>query len=187
MERMPHSRRASVRLLSVLAIVMFAAAACGSSGGGASGGDPAGVVKDALSTVQAKDMTKLQDLACAAKKDEVAKQFDFSSALASAAPGVDSKQILDALTIDTSKVTIGSATITGDNATVPVSGTMSMKVDTEKLKPIIKTILEGQGLPADDATINQAMGMFAAFGSQDVPMDETLKLVKENGAWKICE
>ena len=186
MERMPLSRRAVARLLSSLALVALAVAACGGSsplGGG--GGDPASVVKEALAVVQSKDLAKIGDLACAAKKDEVLKSFDFGSSLAGT--GVDSQQVLDAMSIDTSKVVVGQPTITGDNATVPITGSMKMSIDANKMKPIVKAQLEAASLPADDAAIEAMMGVVGGFAGQDIPMDETMTLVKEGGAWKICE
>ena len=186
MERMPLSRRAVARLLSSLALVSLAVMACsGGSPLGGGGGDPASVVKDALATVQSKDLAKIGDLACAAKKDEVVQSLDFSKSLAGS--GIDSQQVLDAMSIDTSKVTVGSPTITGDTATVPLSGSMTMSIDPAKLKPIIKAQLEAAGLPADDAAIESMMGIAGAMSGQPIPMDQSMTLVKENGAWKICE
>ena len=186
MERKPLSRRAVARLLSSLAIVSFAVAACSGSSPLGGGGDPASVVKDALAVVQSKDLAKIGDLACAAKKDEVVKSLDFSTQLGEGS-GVDSQQVLDAMSIDTSKVTVGQPTINGDTATVPIGGSMKMSVDAAKMKPILKAQLEAQGLPADDAAIEAMMGMVSGFTGQDIPMDSTMTLVKENGAWKICE
>lgn len=186
MERMPLSRRAVARLLSSLALVALAVAACGGSSPLGGGGDPASVVKDALAAVQSKDLTKVGDLACAAKKDEVLKSFDFGSQLGEGS-GVDSKQVLDAMSIDTSKVVVGQPTVTGDTATVAISGSMTMNIDKDKMKPIVKAQLEAAGMPADDAAIEAMMGVVGGFAGQDIPMDSTMTLVKENGAWKICE
>ncbi|OGO58039.1 MAG: hypothetical protein A2V85_02010 [Chloroflexi bacterium RBG_16_72_14] len=170
----------------VISAALVLVAACG-GGTGDAGGAPDAVVRSALSAAQSKDFTALEGLACEAQKDEIRDQFDFSAALSGLAPGIDSEQILDAIAIDTSNVEVGDPTINGDKATVEVSGSMSIDVDVDKLKPIIKAALEAQGLPSDDATIDQAMGLFGAMSSQDIPMDETLALVKEGGAWKICE
>jgi hypothetical protein len=177
--------RHGIRGLAISAALVLVAA-CG-GGGGDAGGDPAAVVRSALSAAQSKDFTALEGLACEAQKDEIRDQFDFSAGLSGLAPGMDSEQILDAITIDTSNVQIGNPAINGDTATVEVSGSMSIDVDVDKLKPVIKAALEAQGLPSDDATVDQAMGMISAMSSRDIPMDETLGLVKEDGAWKICE
>jgi hypothetical protein len=185
MNSLPRSRRAVARLLSSSALVLLAVAACGGSSPLGGGGDPASVVKDALAVVQSKDLAKIGDLACAAKKDEVVESLDFSKGLEGS--GVDSQQVLDAMSIDTSKVTVGTPVINGDTATVPLSGSMTMSVDAEKMKPIVKAQLEAQGLPADDAAVDAMMGMVGAFTGQDIPMDQSMTLVKENGAWKICE
>jgi hypothetical protein len=188
MNSLPRPRRGiAARLLAtVIALPILAAACSGGSPLGGGGGDPASVVKEAMTVVQSKDLAKIGDLACAAKKDEVVKSLDFSSALGEGS-AIDSQQVLDAMSIDTSKVTVGQPTITGDTATVPVTGSMTMTVDPAKMKPIVKAQLEAQGLPADDAAIDAMMGMVGSFTGQPIPMDETMTLVKENGAWKICE
>ena len=74
------------------------------------------------------------------------------------------------MSIDTSKVTVGEPTINGDTATVPVTGSMKMSVDTAQ----DEADREGrssrrQGLPADDAAVDAMMGVVGGFTGQDDP------------------
>jgi hypothetical protein len=163
-------------------------AACSGSPGAASGSDPAAVVKDALAKVAAKDVNGLANLACAGQADEVRQQFDMAGQLASAVPGANAQDIVNSISIDTSAVTIGSPTVTGDTATVPVTGTMKMTFDKEKLRPIIKQLMESQGggVQLTDEQIDAFLDQMSGSG-QGVPVNETLTLKQEGGAWKICE
>ena len=95
---------------------------------------------------------------------------------------------MNSITIDTSAVTVGSATVTGDTATVPVTGTMKMTFDKEKLRPIIKQMLEAQGggVQLTDEQIDAFLDQMGGAG-QGVPLNESMTLKQEGGAWKICE
>ena len=170
----------------VLGLTLFTTliAACG--GAALVGGDdPAGITRQALTDLQAKDLTKLTDIACAADKADIANSF--TGGLGNALPGADPNQVLQAVNIDTSKVTVGTPVVNGDTATVPLSGSMHIQIDTEKIKPIVKAALASQGLPNDDATVTAALSVMGSAAGQDIPMDsQPLKLVKENGAWKVC-
>ena len=189
MDSLPRPRRLlAARILSAIFILPLLIAACSGGPGAASGGDPAGVVKDALAKVAAKDIDGVASLACAGQADQVREQFDMAGAIGSAVPGANPQDIVNSITIDTSGVTVGSATVNGDSATVPVTGTMKMTFDKEKLRPIIKQMLAAQGAgdTLTDAQIDGFLDQMSG-GGQGVPLDETMTLKQEGGAWKICE
>jgi len=190
MDPLPRPRRAvAARILSIVVIVPMLIAACsGSPLGGGSSSDPTGVVKDALAKVSARDVNGLAALACAGQADKIKQQFDMGGALGSELPsGVDTQAIIDSVTIDTSGATIGTPTVSGDSATVPLTGTMKVTIDKEKIRPIIKQMMEAQlgSIAIPDAQIDQMIDAFG--GNQSIPLNESLTLKKENGAWKICE
>jgi len=176
-----------VRQLALLIVtVALAVAACSGASPLAGGSDPAGIARQALGALQAGDFAKLTDLACAASKADIANSF--TGGLTDLAPGTDASTVLQAIKVDTSKVTVGDATVTGDTAVVPLHGSMTISIDTEKAKPIIQAALKAQGVAADDAAVNAAMGMLTAFQGQPIPVDDQpLTLKQENGAWKVCE
>jgi hypothetical protein len=189
MNALPRPRRLlAARIVSAILVLPLLIAACSGVPGAASGNDPAAVVKDALAKVAAKDVNGLANLACAGQADEVRQQFDMAGQLASAVPGANAQDIVNSITIDTSAVTVGSSTVSGDTATVPVSGTMKMTFDKEKLRPIIKQMLEAQGggVQMTDEQIDGILDTMGG-GGQGVPLNETLTLKQEGGAWKICE
>ena len=178
--------RPTRQLALVITSLALAIAACGGAGPLAGGSDPASVARQAMAVLAAGDLTKLTDLACAASKDDIANSF--TGGLGELGSGADAAALLQAVKIDTSKVTVGEATVTGDTAVVPLKGSMTISFDKEKIKPIIAAALQSQGVPADDAAVDAAMGFLTAFEGQAIPLDDQpLTLKQENGAWKLCD
>jgi hypothetical protein len=169
---------------AALAVLVAVVAACG---GAANTSTPKGTMEQALRLVADKDTDGLTALACEAQKDTVAEQFDFAGGLTdSLGVDVDPDKVLDAIEIDVSKVAVAETNVSGDTATVQLTGAMSMVIDEEAFKDVIREVAEQQGTPIDDAQLDALLGMMGSF-AQDIPMNETVDLVRENGAWKICD
>jgi hypothetical protein len=100
--------------------------------------------------------------------------------------GVDPNEVMSALSIKFDNLTTKESSRTDKDATVHVNGNMTVTVDPEKFKPILKTILGAQGLPNDDATIDAALTTMAGSLTKTQAVDEDVKLVNENGKWLIC-
>ena len=174
-------RARSLTRIAVAALVV-ALAAC--SGGG--GGDPSSTVKDMVNLVETKQFTKVADIACAAQKESVAKQFDFSSALAGSLQGVDANAITDAMTIKFDGVAYKELEKSADKAKVQLTGTLKMSIDKAKMTDLVKKALAAQNLPVDDATIASMLDSMVSSFEQGQPVDSTVDLVMENGKWVIC-
>ncbi len=177
------------RLAVVMAIIMVLSlllTACGS--GAVSSGDPAGVVKAAMAAVTSKQFDKLSELACAAQKDSFTGQFDPVAGWTSQGIGKeDAQKLLDAMTISFDNAEFGTPTITGDSASIPMKGKLSMKFDKEKLKVALKSMLAAQGLAnATDDQITQVLDTVASQLEQGQSIDTTVNLIKENDKWVIC-
>ncbi len=153
-----------------------------------SNGDPVGVVKAAMAAVTSKQFDKFSELACAAKKDSLTGQFDPVAGFTNQGMSKeDAQKFLDALTISFDNAEFGTPTVTGDSASVPVKGKLSMKFDQEKLKVAIKSMLATRGLSnATDDQINQTLDMVSSQLEQSQSVDTTVDLVKENDKWVIC-
>jgi hypothetical protein len=91
------------------------------------------------------------------------------------------------MTIKFDNVTTKESSRTDKEATVHVTGNMTITADPAKIKPIIKTFLQAQGLPNDDATIDKALSAMAGQLSKTQALDDDIKVVNENGKWLICE
>jgi hypothetical protein len=61
-----------------------------------------------------------------------------------------------------------------------------MAVDSAKFREIFRKILEAQGVPVDDATLDLAMSTLDSTLSQTQDLNEDVKLIQENGKWVIC-
>ena len=174
-------KRISV-LISVLIVMGVLLTACG---GGSSGADPVCAVKDLMQAVQDKKFDTIGTLVCAAQKDAVTKTFDPSAALSGS--GIDAKAMLDAMTITMSNVEYTQKSATGDNAVVSLKGTMNIKIDRDKFKPILQQILKSTGQDASDALVNQVMDQALSSLEKGTDLAQDMVVVKENGKWVVCK
>ncbi len=171
--------------LAFLAVIVVVLAACGGAGGATS--DPASSVKAAFDAAASGGLAKLDDFACAAQKGKLAEAF---GGAAGAGPlesaGVNMTDMLNAMTVKFDNVTTTESSRTDTNATVHVTGNMTITVDPAKFKPILKAMMAAQGAPVDDATIDAAMTAMSSTLSKSQPLDQDVKVVNEGGKWLIC-
>ena len=173
---------------SVLALVLIATglvlSACG---GGGAGGDPVSTVQEVFRRMEAKQFNNLGELVCADKKDEFTQQMDFSASMSTAFPGIDAQQVLDALSIKVSNLSVTEVSRSGNEAVVHVKGTLGISIDPEKFKPILKEMLKAQGLgDVDDATLDQFIDPIVEQAEQGTDIDNDVTMTNEGGKWLIC-
>ena len=176
-------------LTALMAVLVLVAgiAACGGAPPPATDG-PEAVVHEALAKTAAKDLDGLRGLACAGQENLIRDQLALPglSGGSELFPGVDTNALLAAVNVDVGGVQVGNATIDGDVATVPVTGSIKVTFDSVALKPILKAALEGQGASMTDAQLDALLATLQSYG-QDVPLSQAIRLVRENGAWKVCQ
>lgn len=170
----------------LLVVVALLAVACSPAAPAAD--SPGAVVQTALGKLAAKDIDGLRSLACAGQEDRISEQLGLAGMGAGAEliPGVDTQALLDAVTLDVSGVKLGDPALDGDVATVGVSGSAKVTFDEVRMRPLVKAVLEQRGTPMNDEQLDALLKTLATYG-QDVPVDESIRLVRENGAWKICQ
>jgi hypothetical protein len=178
-------RRRAPLVVAAVAALILAAGACAPAPP-ATG--PGAVVSDALGKVAAKDLAGLRTLACAGQEDLVRNQLGLPGAVGGELlPGLDTQALLDAVGLDVTGVKLGDATITGDVAEVPVGGTIKVTFDATAMRPVLKQILAKQGgTTMTDTQLDALLKTLQAYG-QDVPLDQSVRLVREGDAWKICQ
>jgi hypothetical protein len=179
-------RPAPAIVVTLVILVLVALAACAPS---APADGPVGVVGQALARVAAKDVNGMRGLACAGQEDLIRDQLGLGSAIGGGEllPDLDTQALLDAVAIDVGKVKLGDAVIDGDVAQVPVTGTVKVTFDAAAMKPILKQVLEQRGgTTMTDEQLDALLKSLASYG-QDVPLDQSVRLVRESGAWKICQ
>ena len=169
--------------LAVLVVVSLAVlGACA----GAVDTSPKGVVEQALRHVENKDTGALTDLACEARKGDIADQFDLTGGLGAALPiDVDTDALLEAIEIDASKVIATEKSVEGDDAVVTLAGSIGITVDEDAFKEVMRDFAESQGIEVDEAQLNTMLLMLGSF-TEAIPLNLDVGLVREGGAWKIC-
>ena len=175
--------RHRVVALGMLALVL-AVSACGP---GSAADGPGAVVDQALAMTAAKDIEGLRTLACAGQEEMIRDQLGLPGAVgAGLLPGLDTQALIDALRLDVSAVKAGEPAIDGDVAQVPVTGTLKVTFDAVAMKPILRQVLEQQGTTMTDEQLDALLKTLEAYG-QDVPIEQSVRLLREDGAWKICQ
>jgi len=174
-----------LRLAAAVFAVVATLAACAPS---APSDSPAGVVKEAIDLAATKDLEGLRGLACAGQEEMIADQLGMTGALDAGAllPGLDMQGLLDAVRVDVQELDAGEAVVDGDSAEVPVVGTVKITFDKEAMRPILAALLEQNGTTMTDDQLSALLDSLEAYGS-DLPVDEVISLVREDGAWKICQ
>jgi len=177
------SRRLAALVSGLLVVVALAACAPAPPADG-----PGAVVSEAMAKLAAKDIDGLKPLACAGQEDMIRSQLGIAGALGDAAllPGLDVQAMLDAVAVDVGKVKLGDAAIDGDVAEVPVTGTIKITFDKAAMKPILAKLLEQQGTSMTEDQVTALLDALEVYG-QDLPLDQTVRLVRETGTWKICQ
>lgn len=169
---------------AALLLAILVLAACG---GGPAADSPAGVVQTALDRMAAKDLDGLRSLACAGQEDIIRDQLGLPGAVGEELlPGLDTDELLDAVVVDVEALDVGEATVDGDVAQVKVSGDIGVTFDAEKMRPLLRRVMEASGQSMTDEKLDALLASMESFG-QDVPMDESIRLVREGDAWKICQ
>jgi hypothetical protein len=180
--RVPVHRRLGRLATSLAVVVAVAACAPGPTAEG-----PAAVVNEALAKLEAGDIDGMRTLACAGQEDLIRDQLGLPGTVGGELlPGLDVEALLDAVRLDVSGVDTGEPAINGDVAQVPVTGDIRITFDAEAVRPILRDALELQGNPMTDEQLDALLSLLEAQG-QDVPIDESVRVIREDGAWKICQ
>jgi len=174
------------RLAGLIAAAAFALAVAACAPGAPADG-PGAVVSDALAKAAAKDLEGLRPLACAGQEDRIRDQLGLPGGVGGELlPGLDTQALLDAVQFGVGDVKAGEAVIDGDVAAVPVTGTIKVTFDAAAMRPILREVLGQQGTSMTDEQLDALLKTLESYG-QDVPVDQTVRLVRESGAWKICQ
>ncbi len=150
---------------------------------------PGATVQQAVARLAAEDVDGLRSLACAGQEDVIREQLGLaglSGASSELIPGLDAQSLLDAVTLDVGDLRLGDAAIDGDVARVPVTGSVKVTFDQAAMRPIVQRMLAEEGQTMTDAQLDALLKTLETYG-QDVPVDQTIRLIREGGAWKICQ
>jgi hypothetical protein len=172
--------RSAALLPVVLALVVIAC------GGAAPADEAAAVVKTAVARAGAKDIPGLQALACAGRAEQLTTLIGLPAQMGGELlPGIDTSTLIDAVRLDVSGLTVGSAVVTGDTALVPVTGSLKVTFDKTVMRPVVEKLLAARGSKMSPEQIDALLSGLADYG-QDLPLDQQIKVVREQNAWKVC-
>jgi hypothetical protein len=178
----PRCRRLAVAITAAAFVLSVASCAPTAPADG-----PGAVVSDALVKVAAKDLEGLRPLACAGQEDRIRDQLGLPAGVGGELlPGLDTQALLDAVQLGVGDVKTGEPVIDGDVAEVPLTGTLKVTFDAAAMRPILRKVLGQQGTSMTDEQLDALLKTLESYG-QDVPVDQTVRLVREGTAWKICQ
>lgn len=167
--------------LALVLPLLLGAAACG----GAPANTPSDVIYETFRLIDEGDLDGVLALTCDAERDTLRRQFDFSD-LAGLLPGDPNlAPIFEALNLDTSDLDVAVVDEARDMATVHLGGSLTYSFEAEQLRDILRAAVEGQGREIDE---EQLTTLITALGnsSQILPLDQTIMMSRESGAWRIC-
>jgi hypothetical protein len=177
-----------IRRVAALAFALaLAIGACGGAPGGGAANDPQGVVTAAFAAAQSGGITKLTDFACAAHKNDITGAFGGANAGALTAAGLKAEDVFAAMSMTFANTTTREVSKTDTAAVVHVTSDMTINVDKDKFKALVKTMMQAQGQTVDDAQIDAIIGPMAATLSKTQKLDEDINVVNEGGKWLLCE
>lgn len=177
------------RLIVGLVIAATVAACGGGGGGGPSSSDPSATVRDMMATVTAGNYDKIADYACAAQKEQITKQFDPSGILGgdAGALGLTPADLKQVIKFTVTGLDVKEKSKDATKAVVAMTGKMKIDINKDKFKELMKKALQAAGQPADDATLNAAMGMIDTIAGQEQDISSDISLVNEGGKWLVCD
>lgn len=150
--------------------------------------DPVATVNAALDLFAGKAFAQIADLACESGRAAVAARYDLGAMLTAGLPeGVDGQPLLDALGLEIVDRVVELVDNDGQVAHVSVAGSLVRSIDQVAVRPFVAALLASMGQDATDAAIDAVLPQIAAQMEGASDLGDTLTLVLEDGAWRICE
>lgn len=174
------------RSSGILVAIVLSVTSLGLSAPGSAADTPETAVNELLDAVGSGDLTGLEALVCEAERGAVRELFDIGAQLG--LPAADSAtQPLTYGISDRSTELLDQA---DDAATVRVTGTLTVDVDEEQLRDLVRAMLEADQGPDDPPVSGEDLDFMlplisSAFSSGQ-PIDEEVTLVLEDGGWLVC-
>jgi len=171
------------RLVAGLVLIAMLA---GCGGGSGPGSDPAGTVKSALDAMSSGKLDSLAQYACAAQQSSLPELLGGSGPTGALPSGFG--DILNSMKITYQNLDVKQTNVSGDTATVHVTGNIQVSFDEAKMKEFIKQMMGASGQTVDDATINRALAaMKSQLSGAGTSLDQDITLKNEGGKWLICK
>lgn len=175
-------RRAS----GTLSIVVLSLAILGVGSTVSAADSPEAAVNELLDAVSTGDLTRAESLVCEAERGAVREMFDIGAQLGLDA-GDPSMQALTVAIDDRSTELLEQV---DDAATVRVTGTLTVDVDEDQIRELVRTMLESEQGPDDppisDEDLEFMVPLISSAFSSGQPFDEEVTVVLEGSEWLVC-
>jgi hypothetical protein len=166
------------RVLS-LAVATTLAITGGLAAPAAAADSPEGAVNQLLDAVEGGDTSALDTLVCEAERDAVREMLDPGSAM-----GMEGASTLVTFQFEDRDVELIAED--SDEATVNISGTMSMNVSDDDLESVALALLDAEGEDYSEEDLAMMMPFMEMALTQTLPLDEEVTVIVEDGGWVVC-
>lgn len=177
----PAGRRGIRRRGASAMLAAFAIAGCSVL----PGREPATVVKDVLTAIAAHDPATVSANVCPARRDPQRLSFGLEGMF----EGVDGLSFADTYALvryDLGGLTVTELSRKEDVAEVAVRGRYAALVDPVEFEARYRADVAAKGEAPDEELLDQNMPLIAD-GSNEVDIDQRVRVVREDGTWRICE
>jgi hypothetical protein len=148
--------------------------------------EPVDVVEKAIGAIERMDLVEASGYFCDPQESLLTKVLE-SGVEELEGMGIDLGQLLDAVEIDFEEMQYEEQFRDDEAATVRIQGTLALDVDTDVLKPFLKTAAGAAGEVVSDELLDAAMGVVDAIDFPDVPLEGEVELVNQDGKWVLCD
>jgi hypothetical protein len=174
------------RSSGILVAIVMSVTSLGLGAPASAADTPETAVNELLDAVGSGDLTGLEALVCEAERGAVREMFDIGAQLG--LPAADSAT--QPLTFGISDRSTELLDQADDAATVRVTGTLTVDVDEEQLRDLVRAMLEADQGPDDppvsDEDLDFMLPLISSAFSSGQPIDEEVTLVLEDGGWLVC-
>jgi hypothetical protein len=148
---------------------------------------PEAVVRGAIDRIVVHDLAGGSVLVCGERRNPrdfpvtIAGIFEPVGALS----GFDIPRTLALIDLDVSRVTVTETSRNGDRAEVELGGSLVERFDPAEVEALFRAYAAESGQAVEEDLLRETMGNVSA-GPVGLPVRETVPLIRENGAWRIC-
>lgn len=140
---------------------------------------PEAAVNALIDAVEAGDYAALDDLVCEAERASVREMLDPSEAM-----GISMEEF--PITISIADRSLEVISDDGDEATIRLTGSMSMNVEEDQLEALAMAAMAADMGEVSEEDLEMMLPFLMMAFTQTTPMDEELTVVNEGGQWLVC-
>jgi hypothetical protein len=172
----------TVRGLGGATVLAVAIAACSLLSGPQ---DAADAVRGAVAGTVAHDLSAAALHVCPARRGDGQLPFVISG-ITGAVDGLSFEEGFALITFDASGLSVAEERRDGDVAQVSLSGTLVEIIDPARYEAAYRAGIAAWGEPVDQALLDQVLQLIDG-GRYELPVDQTVRVVRQNGIWQVCE